>query len=932
MKDLKIIQEFFSKPLKENTLKVGDKVSKKYASTEDDYTREFEIISIEKDRAKVKDLKTGKTTGMSLSDLTKESLKEDMFGNPLLKILLPQIFKEYTGKMIEMDFTDPESDWSKMLGKLEKHLPGDQLSDFMSSKKLDKYLDDYNIRLIDPIVDKEIDPEIVKRGKAKIDIDAMRKAANMPPLDSIASLNEEKSFANYSNNELLAYYKNTKDPKAKEELIKRAQKLKNLTRTDEAKDNIKVGDKVKVDGGDTYERVEGTVGGYPAFYRVENGKRVGRKTGLVGFIKMDKVEEAIDVNDPALARFRAQMAARKKKAAEPKKSINPNYAAVKNADKIRALKQQRAQIMIDMEQEAEPEGGPIANRYGNMLNKIDMAITKLSGQGKGDEYMSKDEIERRAAMIRENKPVANPNKHIKGIQIQLDQLGVKYEMSGNEFKPFKVIYKPVNKDNEWYDNFNDIIFRYNLEGAVEPEKPSLSIGDIITKDMWDEKKIEMGIKDKAISDREWFKKPHKIIDFNSRLGMISFDHPAKPKRSETWVNRFLKDEHQVDFSEYPKGVLSVVYSKGRMNEATEDAIDTITMDIPLFLRMLEYAREDAENDLDLHDVTEKAVAGTKQQGVLSMDDYDMLTGELEQLAEAFVPSNIREFAKRKGVTKLVNTVAGWAEEVGKKIVGGVAVGRDYDTLVLDLDFKQQGEIRIDCEYETVELYDKPVRSLKAFKKVFNDYNKEEDKPSINEATEDAIYYLQQAIKLSHTNTIRKLILKAIRELGLEVPKVWTESVSKVDKKKGKKLTESKYLKYADLIDLVNKADNPRNLPIYYNSDFGVVNIGGVGYDKGELVKMFRSKPGTSLNIKNIFFKANQNPEQTAKDVNSFNMGVKAEVDYGYGKEPFIKFTKGYSDEFLDQEMKTQMSNDEETLRRERGLEEIKQRIFNKLKK
>src|SRR6056300_193358 len=125
--------------------------------------------------------------------------------------------------------------------------------------------------------------------------------------------------------------------------------------------------------------------------------------------KYGSLEEAIDVaddytnklNDPALAAFRAQMAAREKKAAEPKKSINPNYAAVKNADKIDALKKKRTQIMIDMEQEAEPEGGPIANRYGAMLNKIDAAIDKLSGQGPGNEYMSKDEIERRAAMVRE---------------------------------------------------------------------------------------------------------------------------------------------------------------------------------------------------------------------------------------------------------------------------------------------------------------------------------------------------------------------------------------------------------------------------------------------------------------------------------------------------------------------------------------------------
>jgi len=57
----------------------------------------------------------------------------------------------------------------------------------------------------------------------------------------------------------------------------------------------------------------------------------------------------------------------------------------------------------------------------------------------------------------------------------------------------------------------------------------------------------------------------------------------------------------------------------------EDKIDTITMDVPLFLRTLEYAREDAKDDMDLHDVTEKAIKGTKQKGILSMVDYDDLT-------------------------------------------------------------------------------------------------------------------------------------------------------------------------------------------------------------------------------------------------------------------------------------------------------------------
>jgi len=74
------------------------------------------------------------------------------------------------------------------------------------------------------------------------------------------------------------------------------------------------------------------------------------------------------------------MRAAKMKDDQPKKSINPNYAAVKNASKIEFLKKERDQLMRDMEQEAEPEGGPIADEYGSKLNRIDRAIAKLEGR------------------------------------------------------------------------------------------------------------------------------------------------------------------------------------------------------------------------------------------------------------------------------------------------------------------------------------------------------------------------------------------------------------------------------------------------------------------------------------------------------------------------------------------------------------------------
>jgi hypothetical protein len=268
---------------------------------------------------------------------------------------------------------------------------------------------------------------------------------------------------------------------------------------------------------------------------------------------------------------------------------------------------------------------------------------------------------------------------------QLDQLGAKYEMSGNKFKPFKIIYKPIGKSDGWYDKFDEIVDLFNLGSAV----------------------------------------------------------------------------------------------KQSMNEAQEeDKVDTITMDVPLFIRMLEYSREDAAEDMDLHDVTEKAISLGKERGILQMDDYDEIIGTTEkvnevnlkqaklssseyqkakklkdfkssdwkwnadedlytkvneaELTEAYVPSNIKEFAKRKGVSSLVNKVAGWAEKVGKGIRGGTAIGMNYSTLILDMTY-QGSEIRINTDNDTVTLYDEPVRSFNEFQRVYADGEGNNLEEKINEA-------------------------------------------------------------------------------------------------------------------------------------------------------------------------------------------------------
>ena len=340
---------------------------------------------------------------------------------------------------------------------------------------------------------------------------------------------------------------------------------------------------------------------------------------------------------------------------------------------------------------------------------------------------------------------------------KLDALGVKYEMSTTDkVRPFKAIYKPINKSDEFYDKFNNIVDLFNLKGVVKtsmskaqsltggyPHKKTSGAGFEkieITEPMDDATKNRM-IKNFEIAG--WDAKPNNgggitavkksmnEAEDSIKVGDIigntvqGFNFKVKEIKNNSYIVQNTKTGETIETYK------DNMYKSGtKMYEAKkEDAVDTITMDIPLFLRMLEYSREDASQDMDLHDVTEKANTLGKERGILSMEDYDEIVGAAKEideaeLTEAYVPSNIKEFAKRKGVSSLVNKVAGWAERVGKGIRGGTAIGKNYDTLILDMGY-QTADIYINTEDETIELYGEPVRSFNEFERVYNE-NKEDN--------------------------------------------------------------------------------------------------------------------------------------------------------------------------------------------------------------
>ena len=95
----------------------------------------------------------------------------------------------------------------------------------------------------------------------------------------------------------------------------------------------------------------------------------------------DKDLEEIDLNDPVMVSLRARKDQdQKSKLTAPKGSPSKKTVSRKTAQQLKALEKRREELMFGMEQEAEPEGGSVADEYGRELDRIDRAIRKLKSK------------------------------------------------------------------------------------------------------------------------------------------------------------------------------------------------------------------------------------------------------------------------------------------------------------------------------------------------------------------------------------------------------------------------------------------------------------------------------------------------------------------------------------------------------------------------
>ena len=155
---------------------------------------------------------------------------------------------------------------------------------------------------------------------------------------------------------------------------------------------------------------------------------------------------------------------------------------------------------------------------------------------------------------------------------------------------------------------------------------------------------------------------------------------------------------------------------------------------------------------------------------------------LESVNEAvYIPSNIEEFAKRKGILPLVKKIGRWAEKAGKRINGGTAIGKYYDTLILDLKH-QGGEIRVNIDTDEVKLHGTVVTDPKSFKKALKE-SINEDMEGVKKDIMDHWYELYGEKFINKYPAVAKILKQRKNVDARELSRIWDETYGEDFKEK-----------------------------------------------------------------------------------------------------------------------------------------------------
>ena len=135
-----------------------------------------------------------------------------------------------------------------------------------------------------------------------------------------------------------------------------------------------------------------------------------------------------------------------------------------------------------------------------------------------------------------------------------------------------------------------------------------------------------------------------------------------------------------------------------MKKEKLSGIDTITMDVPLFIRMLEYAKEEAKTDVDLHRVTENILKSSVVNKKLTMSNYgDIIKGKKQiEATEQTMSSSSGSYEAplfSKPIKRTIKTIPNSKQDIDENIESS----GEYDVAAFAGKGRSKNPLKIDGE-------------------------------------------------------------------------------------------------------------------------------------------------------------------------------------------------------------------------------------------
>ena len=248
----------------------------------------------------------------------------------------------------------------------------------------------------------------------------------------------------------------------------------------------------------------------------------------------DYMEESVnemDRNDPVLMRMRAN-----KPTQDTDSTSGIDYdEALSLRIMKRELEKEIDQLWMDMEQEAEPEGGPIADRYGAELEALENRIYKISKQLRDydmNESVNKVKLgsrlshEEQLKLAYESANKARQTGDIRGYEWALaiiDDLEFKIDKSVNEGQEshselvssaenIDQKLMKINTNSDWEEYTEDLFYGYSRGGEEEVNWDDIEDRDIIKAIDYANSVIDQYIKGKYDTKDTKLPKYDKLTD------------------------------------------------------------------------------------------------------------------------------------------------------------------------------------------------------------------------------------------------------------------------------------------------------------------------------------------------------------------------------------------------------------------------------------